>query len=97
PVSEADRRKFEDDYLRQAKEREKREADRAKNGNKPTSADIPQTDAAVQAASPTDVAVLVPQGGKPQFISPAYFLRFKFEQGKYARVGREPFDGRQVL
>src|SRR4030095_2628188 len=97
PVSEADRRKFEDDYLRQAKEREKREADRAKNGNKPTSADIPHTEAAVQAASPTDVEGLVAQSRQPQFISTAYFLRFKFEQGKYALVGREPFDGRPVL
>src|SRR5262249_51937551 len=34
---------------------------------------------------------------QPQFISSAYFLRFKFEEGKYALVGRETLDGRDVL
>ena len=97
-VSEAERIKFEDDYLKQAREREKREAERAagdQNGTRQTS-NIPQTDASVQSA-PTDVEGLIAQSRQPQFISSAYFLRFKFEQGKYALVGREQFDGRQVL
>jgi hypothetical protein len=34
---------------------------------------------------------------EPQFISSAYFLRFKFEQGTYAFVGREMLDGRDVM
>jgi hypothetical protein len=34
---------------------------------------------------------------QPQFITSAYFLRFKFEAGKYALVGREQLDGREVL
>ena len=34
---------------------------------------------------------------EPQFISSAYFLRFRFEEGKYALVGRETLDGREVL
>jgi hypothetical protein len=34
---------------------------------------------------------------EPQFVTSAYFLRFKFESGKYALVGREALDGRQVL
>ena len=92
-VSETERKKFEDDYLRQAKEREKRETERVASGT----ADIPQSDASVQATSPTDVEGLIAQSRQPQFISSAYFLRFKFEQGKYALVGREQFDGRQVL
>ena len=37
------------------------------------------------------------QTREPQFISSAYFLRFKFEEGKYALVGRETLDGRDVL
>lgn len=97
PVQEAERRKFEDDYLRQAKEREKRAATRAENGGAETGPTVPQADAAVQAASPTDVEGLLAQTRQPQFISSAYFLRFKFEQGKYALVGREQFDGRNVL
>ena len=34
---------------------------------------------------------------EPQFVTSAYFLRFKFESGNYALVGREALDGRQVL
>ena len=37
------------------------------------------------------------QSRQPGFIESAYFLRFKFEQGKYALVGRETFDGKDVL
>ena len=42
-------------------------------------------------------AALLRQTREPQFISSAYFLRFKFEEGKYALVGRETLDGRDVL
>ncbi len=34
---------------------------------------------------------------EPQFVSAAYFLRFKFEPGRYGFVGREEYDGRPVL
>ena len=34
---------------------------------------------------------------QPQFIDTAYFLRFKFEPGRYAFVGPEVVDGRRVL
>ena len=44
-----------------------------------------------------DVGGLIRQTRQPQFISSAYFLRFKFEEGKYALVGRETLDGRDVL
>src|SRR5207249_6526669 len=40
---------------------------------------------------------LLRQTRQPQFISSAYFLRFRFEQGKYALVGREKLDGHDVL
>ena len=47
-----------------------------------------------RAENPTEVAA---DPAEPQFISSAYFLRFKFESGKYALVGRESLEGRQVL
>ena len=97
PVADVERRKFEDDYLRQAKEREKRAASRADATASVPGLDVPQSDSSVQASSPTDVEGLLAQTRQPQFISSAYFLRFKFEQGKYALVGREQFDGRAVL
>ncbi|HEV8210503.1 MAG TPA: hypothetical protein VGP77_10290, partial [Vicinamibacterales bacterium] len=40
---------------------------------------------------------VIRQTREPGFISSAYFLRFKFEEGKYALVGREQLDGRDVL
>ena len=40
---------------------------------------------------------LIKQTREPEFISSAYFLRFKFEEGKYALVGRETLDGLDVL
>jgi hypothetical protein len=34
---------------------------------------------------------------EPGFVSSAYLLKFKFEPGRYALVGRETFNGRAVL
>ena len=45
----------------------------------------------------SDVDSLIRQTRQPQFISSAYFLRFQFEEGKYALVGRETLDGREVM
>jgi hypothetical protein len=42
-------------------------------------------------------ATIAADPAAPQFVTSAYFLRFKFESGKYALVGREPLEGRQVL
>jgi len=47
--------------------------------------------------TPTDVDTLIRQTRQPQFVSSAYFLRFKFDEGTYALVGREKFDNRDVL
>jgi hypothetical protein len=44
---------------------------------------------------PEDPLIGDPQA--PQFVTSAYFLRFKFESGKYALVGREALEGRQAL
>jgi hypothetical protein len=40
---------------------------------------------------------LIKQTRQPQFISSAYFLRFKFDAGRYALVGREKLEGQDVL
>jgi hypothetical protein len=39
----------------------------------------------------------IQQTRQPQFITSAYFLRFRFEEGKYALVGHETLDGRDTL
>jgi len=98
-ISDAERRKFEADYLRRTKERDRRRG----RGFDPPSLDptLPSSGVAGPSGLPdspvTDVDGLLKQTRQPGFISSAYFLRFKFEEGKYALVGREPLDGRDVL
>jgi hypothetical protein len=74
-VSDTDRQKYENDYLKRMQRREGRDGD----------------------STPTDESALLSQARQPQFISSSYFLRFKFEPGHYALVGRETLDGRDVL
>jgi len=85
-IGEDERRKFEADYLARQQRRERRARGRA--------ADAPPDEAPRDI---TDVDGLLRQTREPQFISFAYFLRFKFEEGKYALVGRETLDGREVM
>ena len=96
-IPDADRRKFEADYLKRMQEWDKRRG-RGQEGSvviSPQGVDIDRPDAG--APAPTDVDGLLKQTRQPEFVSSAYFLRFKFDEGKYALVGREPLDGRNVL
>jgi hypothetical protein len=47
--------------------------------------------------TPKNADALIRQARQPQFISSAYFLRFRFEEGKYALVGREMIDGHDTM
>jgi hypothetical protein len=86
-IGDDDRRKYETEFLERQKRREKRqqERDRAAGEAPPPVSDPPTVDG------------LIRQTRQPAFISSAYFLRFRFEEGKYALVGREKLDGRDVL
>ena len=115
-LSEADRKKAEDQWLRRQKnreEREKRNAERKAKGLPPepastsvaigpkgvdvsTSDDKERTDQADQATI-TNTEDMLKQMREPQFISSAYFLKFKFEKGHYALAGRENINGVQAL
>lgn len=97
-IGEADRVKAEAIYLKQAQEREKRgQAGRVAVGSNGVSIQ-PSTDAAETTDDlKQDVGGVIRQTREPGFISSAYFLRFKFEEGKYALAGREQIDGRDVL
>jgi hypothetical protein len=106
-IGDSDRRKAEDDYLKRQQEREKRRARRAAEGGAADAENmiavtnngivIELEDARESAQQPMNVDGLLRQTRQPDFISSAYFLRFKFEAGKYALVGRETIDGREVL
>ncbi len=94
-VGEGDRLKYEAEYLEQVREREARSgAAGAAGENGPT---VPEVAAPEAAEGPRDMDGLIQQTRRPQFISSAYFLRFTFDQGRYALVGREQLDGREVL
>jgi hypothetical protein len=94
-IGEDDRRKYEDAYIRRIQERERREEERAREAA--AKASKGESPAETPPELPTSVEGLLQQTRRPQFIDTAYFLKFKFEQGKYALVGRETFEGRDVL
>jgi hypothetical protein len=95
-IADSERRKFEADYLHRVQERDKRRARRlAEAAGEPTPAPGPNDGA--DGVLARDVDALIRQTREPEFISSAYFLRFKFEEGKYALAGREALDGREVL
>jgi hypothetical protein len=97
-IAEGERRTFEAAYLKRQQEREKR-GQRGMVALGPSGIVVEPADRdPVQAdgVSPS-VDGLLKQTRQPGFISSAYFLRFKFEEGKYALVGRETLDGREVL
>jgi len=91
-IDEGERRKSEAEYLRRMKERDKRRARQAENAGTAPAAESP-----LDPAMPDNIDAVIRQTREPEFIRSAYFLRFKFEEGKYALVGRETLDGREVL
>lgn len=95
-ISERDRRKYEENYLRRAKGRDKRELERIKSAEGKADGKEVQAER-VPEEPPASLDAFLAQTRQPQFIDSAYFLKFKFEQGKYALVGRETLDGQDVL
>ena len=93
-IGEAERRRYEADWLARARRREERASaagqENADGGAVPTG----QAEAANAPATVEDV---LKQSVEPQFVSAAYFLKFKFDPGRYALVGRDTVDGRSVL
>ena len=90
-IGEAERRRAENEWLRREQQREKRRAERNAARGEPA----PST--TVDPTTPASVEDAIRQSIEPQFISSAYFLRFRFEQGTYALAGREELLGRKVL
>jgi hypothetical protein len=96
-VAESERRAYEASYLKRVKERDKRRG-RGADAGSAAPADAPgASDTGVDAPPLANAENLIAQTRQPAFIDSAYFLKFKFEEGKYALVGRETFDGRDVL
>jgi hypothetical protein len=89
-LSEGDRRKAEDEWIAHEKDREKKETAQSAAAHQGGPGAGPD-------AAPTSLDAILRSTREPQFVSAAYFLRFKFEPGHYALVGPETYNGRQVL
>jgi hypothetical protein len=88
-LGEDDRRKYEEKWLKEEKEREEQHAKKAAaKAQEHRSAEEPQV---------VDVQSFIREGGEPRFISESYFLEFKFEPGNYYLAGRETIENREVL
>ena len=110
-LSEEDRRKAEEQWLRRQRNREeneKRRAERRARGENPDGPDktvaigpggvtVSSSDDEPAAVPITNTDDLLKQVREPQFVSSAYFLKFKFESGQYALAGREKINGIDVL
>ena len=77
-IGDEDRQKYEADFLARQQRRERRRAE--------------ATGQTVEPPPEPDVQSLLRQTREPEFVSSAYFLRFRFEEGKYALVGREKLE-----
>ena len=84
-ISEADRRKYEQDWLNRERRRERRavETGRGRTDLDPKDAD--------------DAGSLVRQSREPRFVSAGYLLEFVFEPGNYFLAGKDTLNGRSVL
>jgi len=95
-IGDDDRRRYENEFLERQKRREQRFRERERTAGAPGPSGANDAAAAPSTDAPA-VDGLISQTRQPEFISSAYFLRFRFEEGKYALVGREKLDGRDVL
>ena len=86
-VGEEDRRKYEDNWVKQERERLER---RAKRDAGKADAPEPSEPAGPPVGGETPMAT-------PRFVSEAYFMDFKFEAGNYYLAGREQLEGHNVL
>ena len=91
-VSEADRATYERRWIAREKKREQRAAEKAKERGESTAEPAPSAD-----ETPGSVQDVLRQSAEPQFVSAAYFMRFKVDPGPYALAGRERIDDRDVL
>jgi hypothetical protein len=86
-LGEDERQRYERDWIEREQQRENRRVEREHAG----AAAPPAAD-----ASASDTEALARLTREPQFVSMAYFLKFKFERGHYAFAGREAYEGQQV-
>ncbi len=86
-VGDAERRRYEATWLKDQQARDDRR-------RKKQAAAGPTESVAVE---PEALGDMLRQQSEPEFVSAAYFLKYKFDPGRYALAGKEQIDGREVL
>ncbi len=86
-VGDAERRRYEANWLKEQQARDER--------RRKKQAAVGTAETAV--ADPEALGDVLRQQSEPEFVSAAYFLKFKFDPGRYALAGKEQIDGREVL
>ena len=81
PIAEADRRAYEDKWLKSEQDRRKYRAERD----------------AKREAEGKGPALSAPSINEPRFVSESYFMDFKFEPGNYYLAGKETLEGKELL
>ncbi len=92
-IGEDERRRKEAEWLRREQRRETRRVERERKRAE-EAGETPPPEPAPAADGFADV---LRQQSEPSFVRAAYFLRFKFESGRYALVGKETLNGREAL
>jgi len=96
-IGEGERRIQEARWLAREQFREKRRAEVAA-GKQPADSDDGKVTIGIGPGGVnTDFEAALRDSLEPGFVSAAYFLDFKFEPGQYALVGRETYEGHDVL
>jgi hypothetical protein len=91
-ISEAERTQYEERWIKREHQREKRAQERARERG-----EVPPAGSTTAGEAPATVEDVLKESLEPRFVSAAYFLRFKFDPGHYALVGRERLNDREVL
>jgi len=99
-VPEEDRRKAEEQWIRREEGRDKRAQERASQGND-TAIRVESKEDGTQVTVDSEKPLpglddLVKSNAEPRFVSSAYFMKFRFDEGSYAFAGREKLLNRDV-
>ena len=92
-VAEDERRRVEARWLERQKARDQRKAKRERE--RAEAEGLPPPEPAPPPAE--GLGDVLRQQSEPNFVQAAYFLRFKFEAGRYALAGKEVLNGQEVL
>ena len=103
-VPEYDRRKAEASWIKQEEDREKAREKRAQERAQPpgdTAISVNKDDGGTHVTVDSEKPLpglddLVKSNAEPRFVSSAYFMKFRFDEGSYAFAGREKLLGRDV-